>query len=227
MPPHTGPIPAESGGDPPDAELRKRIAQLHAQIDSRSSTITDATERRNRTAAAHQAARADYRSTPAGLSASLRDLERALLAGRPAREIRTLQHAHVRAELAAAREYRERAGRWGHRPGDGPLMACPIGADGPFATWMLNLAITGTYRYAPTRADATVIARLTRPGRGRRVERARITVPVEFIGREGLTLRSALTHAASRPEQQVRLRRIFGAHTEPVLAALTDDPPTV
>lgn len=232
MPPHASPAPNADGDAHRSAEtyaadLQAQITTLRAQITGRDAALTRAAARRDKATAAHEAARADYRATPAGLSASLRHLERALLAGRPAREIRALQHAHIRAEAAANREYRKRAARWGHKPGDGPLLACPIGADGPFATWMLNLAVTGTYRHAPTRADNTVVARLSRPSHGRRKEQARLTVPVELIGREGLTLWSILTDAAAQPDQHVRLRRLLGPHTGPVLAALNADPPTV
>lgn len=205
-----------------------QLARLDAEIAATRNRLTRlrheaaaAHERSRRLAEAHAEAAAEHRATPDGLSSSLRALELALLRRRPAAEVRHLQRLHVQAELDAAMEYRARTAKWGHRPGDGPLQACPIGTGEGFISWTLHLAITGTYRHSVDHSTETLSVRLARPSDTGRRLRTNVNIPTSLITREGLALSTVLPAAITKPVEDAKLRRWLGRHYGAIVDSLT------
>jgi hypothetical protein len=201
-----------------DSEL---AAAKHRLIDL-GQQLGDAVLERDRSIADLAAARAAYRATTDGLSRSMRELEVAIMNGAPAAHVRSLQRQHVRAEFDAAAEYAERAQRWGHKLGDGPLRACTIGTNQQFASWAVHLGLYGNYRRTADDPAADVGVRLFRSHHAGspQMKRTKLNVPVTLIDAD-IPLDQVLSHARSQPREDRKLRGWLGDHYAAVCASLT------
>lgn len=175
------------------------LEQLHTDVTARRKTVAaqrDSAQKRH-AAAVRRLTRAQdrYRATLRGIAESLRSIEAALLSGESPATIRNLQARHVMAEEDSKSEYEQRANRWGHSPGDGPVRACPAG-NGPLATRAIDDRVLASYRHDPT-------VNITEVHLFRLDDRRKVVIRVPTA--ESSTISAVLTHALRDPQIRTKV----------------------